>query len=176
MKFEQKKEIVSELHEKFKKCKIAIVTDCKGMNVASITNLRKKLREDGIEYQVVKNTLLRRASEDTAVSAIQPIFKGPSAIALGYQDPVKPAKILTDFLKESEKLQIKGAVLNGRFLDFKSVQMLSKLPSREVLLSQLLGTLNTIPASLLRTLNAIPQSLLHVLQAVKDQKEAAPQV
>lgn len=173
VKLEQKKEIVTELHEKFKKSGIVIVTDYKGMDVASITNLRRKLREAGIEYRVVKNTLLTRASEGTNVSVVQKIFKGPTAIALGYDDPAKPAKLLTEFLKDNEKFQIKGAVLGNRFLDINDIKAIAKLPSREVLIAQLLGAMNSISASFLRTLNAIPQSLLNVLQAIKSQKEAA---
>lgn len=173
MNLEEKKEIVTELHERFKQSKIVIATDCKGMDVASITNLRRKLREAGVEYRVVKNTLLRRASENTNVSVMQSFFKGPTAITLDYHDPVRSAKLLTDFLKVSDKLQIKGGALDGRFLNLNDVVALSKLPERKVLLSQLLGAMNSIPASLLRTFNAIPQSLLNVLQAIKDRKEAA---
>jgi large subunit ribosomal protein L10 len=172
LNLDEKKEIVSELHEKFKKSKIVIATDYKGMDVASLTNLRRKLRDAGIEYRVVKNTLLTRASDNTDVSVIQDFFKGPTAIALDYQDPAKSAKLLTNFSKESDKLKIKGAVLEGRFLSQNDVVALSKLPAREVLLAHLLATMNSIPASLLRTMNAIPRSLLNVLQAIKDKKDA----
>ena len=90
-----------------------------------------------------------------------------------YSDPVAPAKILTDFAKENESLEIKVGVMNGKVLEFKEIKALSSLPSREELLSQLLSTFNAVPSSFVRTLNEIPKKLLYLLSAVKDQKEAA---
>ena len=95
MKIEDKKQIVDKLHDKFSRSKVVIVTDYKGLDVAAITELRRKLREAEIEYQVVKNTLLIRASEETDVALIKDCFKGPSAVALSYDDPVSSAKVLT---------------------------------------------------------------------------------
>jgi large subunit ribosomal protein L10 len=114
MRLDKKKEIVEELHEKFSKSKVVIVTDYKGLDVAAITALRRKLREAGIEYRVIKNTLMARASEDTGVEAIRDSFKGPSAVALSYDDPVAPAKVLTEFAKENDKLEIKIGVMDGK--------------------------------------------------------------
>ena len=172
MKLEQKKHIVEELHEKLLKAKIVINTDYKGLNVSSITALRKQLRDNDIEYQVIKNTLLTKASEGTNVKGIQDSFKGPSAIAISYEDPVVPAKILTKFSEQEPKLEIKIGIIDGRVLDIESIKALAKLPSREILLSQLLGTLNNIPGGFVRTLNAIPVNFMNVLQAIKDQKES----
>ena len=170
MKRDQKKQIVKDLNEKFSRSKIVILTDYKGLDVTAMNDLRKKLREAEIEYKVVKNTLLIRASEETDVALIKDAFTGPSAVALSYDDPVAPAKVLTDFTKNYQKLEIKVGVMNGRVLDLTAIKALSNLPSREVLLSQLLSTLNNVPASFLRTINGIPQSLLNVLQAIKEQK------
>ena len=105
MKLEEKKQIVENLHERFSRSKVVIATDYKGLDVMMINDLRSKLREADIEFQVVKNTMLVRASEDTDVALIKDTFKGPSAIALSYEDPVAPAKILTDFAKENKKLK-----------------------------------------------------------------------
>ena len=173
MELEKKKKIVAELQDKLSKSTIAIVTDYKGLDVEAINALRKKLREADVEYQVVKNTLLRRSSEDTDVALLQEHFKGPSAIALSYQDPVGPAKVLADFSDQNEKLEIKAGVLNGKLLDLNEIKALSKLPSREVLLSQVLSAMNGVPTSLVSALNNVIGNLMNVLNAVKDQKEGA---
>jgi len=116
-----------------------IVTDFKGLDVAAITELRRKLTEEQTDFQVVKNTLLRRASQDTDVDLIKDVFKGPSAIALSYQDPVAPAKVLTQFARSNEKLEIKAGVMPGRALNLQAIQALANLPPREQLLAKLLG-------------------------------------
>jgi large subunit ribosomal protein L10 len=104
---------------------------------------------------------------------IKDYFKGPSAVAISYEDPVAPAKVLTQFAKDNNKLEIKVGVLNGKVLDAQSIKALASLPSREVLLAQLLSTLNAVPTSFVRVLAEVPRSLLNVLTAIKDQKEAA---
>ncbi|MBW2239615.1 MAG: 50S ribosomal protein L10, partial [Deltaproteobacteria bacterium] len=123
------------------KSKAVIVTDYKGLDVTTINDLRRRLREHEIEYKVVKNSLLIRASEETDVAAlIKECFKGPSAVALSYDDPVAPAKVLTQFSGEFKKLEIKTGVMDGKVLDLSAIKMLSTLPSREELLGQFLST------------------------------------
>ena len=173
MKIETKQQIAEDLHDKFAKSAIIVLTDYKGLDVAAINDLRRKLRESDIEYQVVKNTLLVRAAEDTEVALIKDHFKGPSAVAISYDDPVAPAKVLTQFVKDNGKLEIKVGVLNGKVLDAQAIKALALLPSREVMLAQLLATLNAVPTSFVRVLAEVPRSLLNVLTALKDQKEAA---
>ena len=173
MKLEQKKTIVKDLQEKFSKKKILIVTDYKGLNVQDVNSLRRKLREAGTEYQVVKNSLLVRACKDTDVEMLKDYFTGPSAIALSYDDPVAPAKLLTEFAKENKKLEIKVGVMNGKVLDLSKINELSSLPSHEVLLGQLLSVMNGVPSSLVRALGDVPRKMLNLLQAIKEQKEAA---
>jgi large subunit ribosomal protein L10 len=169
----QKKQLVEDLHAKFEKSKIVILTDYKGLNVSKINELRRKLTDANIEYRVVKNTLLARASEDTDVAAVKDHFTGPTAIALSYDDPVAPAKVLADFAKDNDKLEIKIGVMAGKLLDVQAIKSLSELPSREVLLSQLLSVMNAVPTALVRALTNVPEKLLYALQAIKDQKEAA---
>jgi len=169
----EKKQLVEELHQKFIESKIVILTDYKGLDVDTINELRRKLTESNIEYRVVKNTLLIRASEDTDVALVKDQFKGPTAIALSYDDPVAPAKVLSEFAKENDKLEIKVGVMSGKLLDINAIKSLSALPSREVLLSQVLSTMNGVPTALVRALNNVPEKLLYALQAIKDQKEAA---
>lgn len=173
MKLDEKKKIVEELHERLTKSKVVIVTDYKGLNVETMTELRRKLREAQIDYQVVKNTLLIRAAQETGVALIQDQLKGPSAIALSFDDPVAPAKVLMEFSKKNEKLEIKAGVMENRVLDLASIKALAALPSREALLSQLLSTMIGVPTGLVRVLNGIPQKLMYALQAIKEQKEAA---
>jgi len=173
MRLDKKKAVVEELHEKFSRSKVVIITDYKGLDVAAVSSLRRKLRDVDVEYKVVKNTLLVRASEDTDAALIKDSFKGPSAVALSYDDPVAPAKVLSDFAKENEKLEIKIGVMEGRILDISAIKALSSLPSREVLLAQVLSAMNGVPTSLVSVLSALPRQFLNVLQAIKDQKEAA---
>jgi len=169
----EKQQLVEELHQKFTESKIVILTDYKGLDVDTINALRRKLTESNIEYRVVKNTLLARASEDTDVALVKDHFKGPTAIALSYDDPVSPAKVLSEFAKDNDKLEIKIGVMSGKLLDLNAIKSLSALPSREVLLSQVLSTMNGVPTALVRALNNVPEKLLYALQAIKDQKEAA---
>lgn len=173
MQIDKKKKIVEDLREIFSKSKVLIVTDYKGLNVTAINELRRKLREADVEYKVVKNSFLVRASEDTDVALISENFKGPSAIAISYDDPVSPAKVLMQFANDNEKLEIKAGVMDGKALDLSAIKALSELPSQEVLLGKLLSVLNGVPTSLVVALNNIPVKLLNVLQAIKGQKEAA---
>ncbi len=173
MDINKKKEIVTGLHEDFKKSAIVIATDYKGLDVAAVTKLRSELTKAEIDYRVIKNTLLRRASEDTDVAVIADMFTGPTAIAMSYDDPVAPAKILSEFAKDNEKLEIKCAVMDGKVIDLAGIEALSSLPSREVLLGQVLSAMNAVPTGLVRVLNGVPSGLVNVLTAIKDQKEAA---
>jgi large subunit ribosomal protein L10 len=170
---EEKQQIAEDLRERLSKSAIIVLTDYKGLDVAAMNDLRRKLRAEDIEYQVVKNTLLIRASEDNDIALIKDYFKGPSAIALSYDDPIAPAKVLSQFAKENNKLEIKAGVMNGQVLDANAIKALAKLPSREVLLGQLLSALNAVPTSFVRTIAEIPRGFVSVLAAIRDQKEAA---
>lgn len=172
MDINEKKRITDDLQGRLKKSTIVILTDYKGLDVSAMNALRRKLREANAEYQVAKNSLLVRASEGSDVALIKDHFKGPSAIALSYDDPVAPAKVLTDFIKENKNFEIKVGVLNGKVVDFEGIKALSSLPSREVLLAQVLSTMNAVPTSLVTALSDVPRRLLNVLQAITEQKEA----
>ena len=173
MKMDEKKEIVEDIRKRFLESKVVILTDYKGLDVEKINELRRKLKQSGVEYKVVKNTLFVRASEETDISLIKDSFKGPSAVALSCDDPVTPAKILTEFADEHESLEIKVGVMNGKILDLSAIKKLSALPSREVLLGSLLSVMSGVPSAFVRALNDMPRRLLNVLQAIKEQKEAA---
>lgn len=173
MNLAEKKKIVDDLNQRFSKFAIVIVSDYKGLDVSTINALRRKLKGENIEFQVVKNSLLTRASEQTDMDLLKDHFKGPNAVALSYDDPVAPAKILTDFAKENKALEIKVGVMNGKVLELNEIKALSGLPSREDLLAKLLAAFNAVPESFVRTLNEIPKKMLYLLSAVKEQKEAA---
>jgi len=173
LKKEAKQHIVEELHDKFTRSKVLILTDYMGLNVEDMNALRSKLRESEIEYKVVKNTLLRCAAEGTDAAQIIDSFKGPSAVALSYDDPVAPAKVLTDFAKDHDKLEIKIGAMEGKVLDATAIKALSRLPSREVLLAKLLSVMVAVPTGFVTALSGVPRNFLNVLQAIKDQKEAA---
>jgi large subunit ribosomal protein L10 len=172
LKKEDKKQIAKDLKERFEKSKVVIATDYKGLNVMAMNDLRRKLREADIDYQVVKNTLLIRASADTDVAQLKDHFVGPSAIAISYDDPVAPAKVLTDFAKENKKLEIKAGVMGDKLMDVAAIKSLALLPSREVLLGQVLSAMNGVPTAFVRALNGVLGNFMNVLTAIKDQKEA----
>ena len=173
MNLEDKKKIVQDLNERFSKAAVVIVTDYKGLDVAAINDLRRRLRKEEIEYQVVKNSLMVRASQETDVALIKETFKGPSAVAMSYSDPIAPAKVLTEFAKDHDVFEIKVGVMDGKILELNEIKALSALPSREVLLGIFVSVLNNVPTGFVRTIAEISRRLLNVLQAIKDQKEAA---
>lgn len=173
MRIEEKQQIAEDLRDRFSKSAIIVLTDYKGLDVAAMNDLRRKLRAEGIEYKVVKNSILIRASAGNDGDLIKDFFKGPSAVALSYDDPIAPAKVLAQFAKDNEKLEIKVGVLNGKVLDAVAIKALALLPPREVMLGQLLAALNAIPTSFVRTIAEIPRSFVGLLAAIRDQKEAA---
>ena len=128
MKIDKKKKIVEDIRKKCLESKVVILTDYKGLDVEKINELRGKLKQSGVEYKVVKNAFLIRASEETDISLIKDSFKGPSAVALSCDDPVSPAKILTEFADEHELLEINVGVMNGKILDLSAIKKLSALP------------------------------------------------
>lgn len=171
MNREEKQRIVENIHKRFLDAELVIATDPKGLNVEEMTKLRRQLREASVEYQVVKNTLLTRASKNTGVASITQFFRGPSAVAISYDDPVAPAKILSKFADENPKLEVKAGVMGNTVLNVDDVKALSKLPSREELLSKLLSCMNAVPGNFVRTLAAVPAGFVNVLQGIKDKME-----
>ncbi|MGD9678251.1 MAG: 50S ribosomal protein L10 [Vulcanibacillus sp.] len=138
---EEKGKVVSEIIEKFKNSKTTIITDYRGLDVTEITQLRKNLREAGVEYRVLKNSLVRRATAEIELTELDEFLKGPTAIAFSDNDLVAPAKILFEFAKKNTALEIKAGLLEGSILSFEQVKNLATLPSREGLLSMLLSVL-----------------------------------
>ncbi|MCZ8523783.1 MULTISPECIES: 50S ribosomal protein L10 [Paenibacillus] len=138
---ELKSQQVSDVSDKLKASSCSIVADYRGLNVAQVTELRRQLREAGVEFQVLKNTLVRRATASAELSELDEFLTGPTAIAFSKDDIITPAKILTDFAKKNDKLSVKAGVVEGKVVDFNQIKALAELPSREGLLSMLLSVL-----------------------------------
>jgi Ribosomal protein L10 len=169
---DQKNEIVNALNETFSKAKFAVVADYRGLKVTELEKLRKNLRQSDGQMQVAKNTLLRLAVKGTPYEDLQDSFSGTTAVAVGFKEPVGPAKALTSFAAEFNAFVIRNAVLDGKRLSADDVLALSKLPGREELLGKLLGTMAAVPTGFVRVLSAVPQKLLYALTAIKEQKES----
>ena len=173
MNRDEKSAIVTQLNDAFSRSKFTVVTDYCGLTVSELQELRIQLRDCNSEIRIVKNTLLKRAVTDTASDVLSDDFTGTTAVVMGYDDPVAPAKALTNFAKDHEKLLIRSAALEGEKLSSDELLALSKLPGKEVLLGQFLSVLNSVPTGLVQVLSGVPRTFLYGLQAVKEQKEQA---
>jgi large subunit ribosomal protein L10 len=151
----------NEIVEKLNRAQAAILTSYIGITVEEDTELRKKMREAGIEYKVYKNTLTLRAAKEAGFGDIEKYLVGPIAIAFGYDDPTAPARVLADFAQNHKKIELKAGIVQGQIFDTAKVIELSKIPPREVLIAKLLGSFKA-PLS----------NLVYLLNAVKEQKEA----
>ncbi len=172
MNRDSKEQVVSELAGKLATAKATYVADYRGLNVEQVNQLRNELRKAGVDYRVVKNTLLRLAAKGTGAECLDPWLEGPTAIAIAPQDPVAPAKILAEFAKANAKFELKGGALEGKALSVQDIRDLADLPSREVLLAKMLGSLNAPASNFVGVLAAIPRSLVQVLAAIQDKKAA----
>lgn len=177
---EAKKQQVAELIEKLKSAQAGVLVDYRGLTVDQDTKLRNKLREAGVEYKVMKNTLIRFASKEVGLEELSSVLEGPTSIAMSDSDSVAPAKVLADFAKENEALEIKGGFLDGAVISLDEVKKLAATPSKEVLIAKLLGSLNSPISALARTLQAIvdggvePAELAGGKAAEAPAEEAAP--
>ncbi len=153
---ELKGQVVAEITEKLEKSSSAVVVDYRGLKVEEVTELRKQFREAGVEYKVYKNTLVRRAAKDLGINELNDeLLVGPNAIAFGYEDPVAPARIISDFMKTHPKLELKMGIVEGEFYDRDKIEALSQIPSREVLIAKLLGSLKAPMSNFVYMLDAL---------------------
>jgi large subunit ribosomal protein L10 len=166
-----KEAAVKELVDKFGKAKSLVLTDYIGLNVAEMTELRAKLREAGVDYKVVKNTLAKIAANDSDLSEINEFFVGPTAIAFGIDDVISPAKILDEFAEEHDVLEIKGGYLNGEVISKEKVESLAKIPSREELLAKAFASMKSPVTGLVNVLSGNMRNLVSVLSQIKEEKE-----
>lgn len=158
---QEKQQAVEVITAKLRESSSTVVADYRGLNVAQVTELRKQLREAGVEFQVLKNSLVRRATEAAELSELNGILVGPTAIAFSVNDAVAPAKILNDFAKKNDALKLKGGVVEGKVVGAQEIKALAELPSREGLLSMLLSVLQ-----------APMRNFALAVKAVGEQKEA----
>lgn len=171
MNRDDKVAIVSELNDAFSRAKLTVVADYCGLKVSEFQKVRIELKECDSEVRVAKNTLLRRAVTDTENAALSDDFTGTTAVVMAYSDPVGPAKAVTKFAEDNEKFVIRSASLDGEKIGVDELLALSKLPSKEVLLGQLLSTWSSVPTGLVQVLSGVPRTFAYALQAVKEQKE-----
>ena len=156
-KVELKQPIVQEISETIKDAQSLVVVDYRGLTVAQDTELRKQLREAGVIYKVCKNTMMKRAFEGTEFAGLEEYLEGPSALVVSKDDATAPARIICKFAKTAEALEVKAGVVEGNVYDAAGINELSKVPSREELLSKLLGSLQSPITNLARVLNQIAE-------------------
>lgn len=169
----KKEQVVAQLSQCFQENQAVFVADFKGIGMEDLGGLRLKVREAGGEFQVAKNTLVKLAAKDTPMAGLDHLMVGNNALASTGGDPAALAKALTDFAKTNDKFIIKAGVLGDKVVDAAQIKALASLPSREVMLGTLLGTMNAVPTNFVRVLAAVPQKLVYALAAIRDQKEAA---
>jgi large subunit ribosomal protein L10 len=168
---DEKVTLVSELNDSFSRAGFTIVADYCGLNVSELQQIRIELRDCDSEIRIAKNTLLKRAAEDTGSALLNDDFVGTTAVVMSYADPVAPAKAIAKFADDFEKFKIRSAVLDGEKISVEELIALSKLPSKEALLGQLLSTWNNVPTGLVQVLTGVPRTFIYGLQALKDKKE-----
>ncbi|MEW6398725.1 MAG: 50S ribosomal protein L10 [Bacillota bacterium] len=169
----EKVETVVNLREKLARCRGAVLADYRGLNVASTTELRRRFREAGVEYRVVRNNLFRLAAREVGATGLDPYLEGPTAVAFSYQDPVVAARVLQGFIREFRMPLVKGAWVEGQVVDAEGVARLAELPAREVLLARVLGGVQAPLAGMAGCLAGLLRGMVTVLDAVRRQREDA---
>ena len=172
LNLQEKQAVVAEVAKQIAGAQAIVMAENRGMAVADMTQLRAKARASGVYFRVVKNTLVRRAVADTPYATLADKMVGPLAYGMG-PDPVAVAKVLSEFAKGHEKFVITGGALPGQMMSVKEIAALATLPSREELLSKLVGTMQAPIAKFVRTLNEVPSKFVRTLAAVRDAKPAA---
>jgi len=174
MKKEEKATAVVELTEKFGRARLAILTECVGLPVNQVTELRKQLRGAKAEYRIVKNTLAARAAEGTVLAGLKEHLKGPTGVVIGYDDPVLPTKVLRDFIgaeKRGEKIRMTIGVLEGKIVQPAELAAVAKLPKKEVLIAMLLSAMQGPIRGVVYTLSAVLSKFVRVIAAIEDKRK-----
>jgi len=168
---ERKQEIINDLKEKFKNSKAVVLVNYRGLDVAMMTKIRRRLQDSGSELKIAKNTLAIIAVREMGLEGLEASMEGPTAIAFGMKDPVAPAKIMLEFMREFKQLEIKSGFLEGKVIQDKEIRQLANLPSREVLLGKALGGMQAPLYGLVNSLQGHLRNFVYVLEAVRKQKE-----
>ncbi len=172
LSLEQKKALVESVSNALAGAEAAVLAEYRGLTVAQMTDLRRQARESQVYLRVIKNNLARRAVEGSRFECLKDEFVGPVALAAG-EDPVAVAKVLSKFAKHNKLLQVKAAAMGGKLMSTAELDTLAKLPGREQLLAQLLGTMQAPIQSFVRILNEVPSKFVRTLAAVRDSKATA---
>lgn len=167
-----KKDKIESIKEKISRAQVAIVTEYRGFSVEEITNLRRELQKENGDYMVTKNTLAKIAVKDTEYEVLTDTFKGPIALAFGFEDQVSPAKALSSFIKEVKKGEIIAAALDGKLLSADEAKALANLPSREEIYAKMLGCVNSPASGIANSVNGVITKLVRTMAAVRDTKTA----
>ncbi|UCF56450.1 MAG: 50S ribosomal protein L10 [Deltaproteobacteria bacterium] len=168
----EKEIFVADMKDRLRRAQATFLVDYQGLHVEGMNRLRKELKQIGTEFQVVKNRLMKLACQDTETEPLKEHFAGPCALAITYDDIVAPAKVLVDFSKDNEKLDIRVGQMSGKPMDLNAIKRLAELPGRDELLSQALSAMKEVPTSLVRVLNGVLLNLLNVLKAIEATKES----
>lgn len=174
----EKQAIVADLKERLTTAKGAVLTSYKGLTVAQDTELRRALREAGVSYHVVKNTLTRIAAKEAGLDELAEHLEGTTALAVSTEDAVAPAKVISEFIKknkldDTEALVVKAGLVDGKVIDVQEVKALASLPSREVLIAKLLGSMQAPISGTVNVLQGVIRNAVYVLEAIRQQKESA---
>ena len=170
---EKKAKSVAAIQEKFKAAKMAIVTEYRGLTVAQMTRLRREIRKASGEYQVIKNTLVRRALKDSPYGSLDRLLEGPTGWIFGYEDPITLSKTLVKFIAENEKLAIKGGLFEGEFMDQAKVKVLAQMPSRPELQAMLLALMQAPAVQLLRLIQEPGARVVRLVETLRKGKSEA---
>ena len=152
---EMKKAVVAEIKEKMVAAKSIVLIDYRGLTVAEVTELRNQCRKAGVEYAVLKNTMVNLAAKEAGIEGLESFLKGPTAVAFGMEDAVAPAKVLTEFIKKTKKTEVKCGLLDGQILDAAGVEALAAIPSREVLIAKIMGSMMSAVSKFVYVVEAI---------------------
>ena len=173
LKLEQKQQIVAEVNEVAASALSAVVADYRGLTVAEMTDMRAKARQSGVYLRVVRNTLAKRAVEGTEYACLDEAFVGPSLVAFSQEDPGSAARLLKDYAKDHEALEVRALAIGGEMLSADQIDRVATLPTLDEARAMLLACMQAPVVKLARTLNEVPGKLVRTVAAVRDAKEAA---
>ena len=171
LRLEQKQAIVSEVNEAAKTALAAVLSDYRGLTVEEMTDLRAKARESGVYLRVIRNTLAKRAIQGTDYECLNDAFVGPTMLAFSTEDPGSAARLIKDYAKEYEALEVKALSIGGELFEASQLDRVATLPTRDEALAQLMSVMQAPVAKLARTLNEVPGKLVRTLAAVREQKQ-----
>lgn len=169
----EKSEAVARLKEQLGRARGVVLTDFRGLSVPEMEALRASLRKEGAEYRVVKNTLLGLAASELGIAGLERFLEGPTGIAVGYDDPTIPARVVHEFIRQHRKLEVKGGLAEGMVLDPAGVRALAELPSRDQLLARVVGGLQGPLYGLVGVLVGLQRNLLYALEQIRQKRSAS---